>query len=483
MLAQQSKPWLLVALLGAVFLGNIDVAVVNIALPAIHASLHASDAELELIVSGYTLAYGVSLITCARLGYLRGYLRMFILGLGVFTLTSLACGLAPNALVLVMMRIIQGIGTAMMVPQVLTGIQINFEGAARVRAIGLFTIVLSGSAILGQILGGVLVSANLFGATWRPIFLINVPIGVILMILAATFLPVDQRQQGQRLDLGGVATLSAALLLLVVPLIFGQDAGWSVWIWICFLASLPAFAIFVGWERKLARRGGSPVLNLRLLTRLPIVYGLACLALSNVTYFAMLFVLALYLQQGLGETPTYAGLILVPWVAAFGIAGPLVGRLPATGRRLAPLLGTLLLAASYASLGVTLLAGVTTGPLFMSLLGIGGFSLGLQFTALVTLLTSSVKSRDAADMSGLLNTIPRIAGVLGVAVFGSLYLSLVPGKGQGIAIHAFTIVLFAFAATAFLAAVAAYLSLHYAKSAASDDAVVLRQERLSEVEG
>jgi MFS family permease len=453
------RGWLLAALLGAIALGNIDVAVVNIATPSIHEALHASGAQMELVVSGYTLAYGVLLITSARLGNIRGYRSMFLLGLGVFTLSSLACGLAPNALFLWLARVIQGVGAALMVSQVLTGIQLNFAGNARVRALGMYTIVLSGSAVLGQILGGVLVSANLFGAAWRPIFLINVPIGVILMIMGRSFLPADQPQRSQRLDLAGVTALSIALLLLVTPLIFGQDEGWPVWIWICLGASIPAFVVFVALERRLTLAGGSTLMNLRLLTRPRISWGLVCLTLANGTYFAMLFVLALYLQQGLGETPTYSGLVLVPWVAAFGIAGPVIGRLSARNRLLAAPFGTLMLAASYAAIGISLLVGVTNGLLLVALLAAGGLGLGLQFTSLVAHLTNSVESHDAADISGLFNTITRVAGVLGVAAFGSLYFGLASNAGRVGAIQAFTIVTFALAAASLLATVAASLSI------------------------
>lgn len=453
------KGWLLAALLGAILLGNVDVAVVNIATPSLHTNLHASGAELELIVSGYTLAYGVFLITGARLGTVYGYRRMFLFGLGGFTLTSLACGLAPNAVILVLLRFLQGLGAALMVSQVLTGIQLNFEGGDRAHALGLYTLVLSGSAVLGQILGGVLVSANLFGTAWRPIFLINVPIGICLMLIAVFFLPTDQQQQGLRLDLGGVTTLSIALLLLVVPLVLGQDAGWPAWVWVCLLASLFAFALFVVLERRLIGRAGSPLLNLALFTRPRITFGLICLALANITYFAMLFVLALYLQQGLGETPTSSGLALVPWVAAFGLAGPIVGRLPERERQLVAPIGTLILAASYAGIGISLLVGATAAPLLVILLGVGGLSLGLQFTALVAHMTNAVEKRDAADISGLINTVLRLAGVLGVAAFGTLYLGLAPTSGREVAIHAFTIVTFALAIASLLATVAAYLSI------------------------
>jgi MFS family permease len=462
---QHYKEWLLAALLGGIFLANVDVAVVNIATPSIQTHLHASGAELELIVSGYALAYGVLLITSARLGDLRGYGQMFLLGLAIFTLASLACGLAPSAVFLVLARIIQGVGAALMVSQALTGIQLNFEGDARVRALGVYTIMLSVSAVVGQILGGVLVSANLFGTAWRPIFLINVPIGILLLVMAGRFLPVDQGQRSQQLDLAGVVTLLIALLLLVVPLVLGRDEGWSTWIWVCLVASIPAFAVFVALERRLAARGGYPVLNLHLLTRPNISWGFVTVAAANSTYFAILFVLALYLQQGLGQSPTSSGLTLVPWVAAFGIAGLIVGRLPARARLLAAPVGAFILAMSYIGIGISLLAGITTGALLVTLLGIGGLCFGIEFTAMVAHLTNSVSSHEAADMSGLLNTIFRIANVIGVVAFGTAYLSLAPHPDQQTAIRAFTIIMLALAATALLTAITAYLSIRRPGSA------------------
>lgn len=157
------------------FITNVDVAIVNVAAPAIHEQLNASGSELQLVVSGYILSYAMLLITGARLGDIFGYRRLFLSGLGVFTVASLICGLAPNATVLIAARVVQGIGAAMLVPQVLTGIQLNCTGNARTRAIGLYSVALSVGAVAGQVLGGVLVSANLFETGWRPIFLIKRP--------------------------------------------------------------------------------------------------------------------------------------------------------------------------------------------------------------------------------------------------------------------------------------------------------------------
>lgn len=223
--AASARPgWALAALLGALFLGNVDVAIANIAAPAIQDGLHASGGALELIVSGYTLAYAALLVTGARLGQSRGYRQMFLAGLAGFTVASLACGLAPSALTLIVARVAAGGTAALMTAQVLTGIQLGFDGRGRARALGLYSVVLSAGAVVGQSLGGLLISADIGGATWRPAFLINVPAGVVLLWLAWRYLPAGRRQP-QRMDLAGVTVLAAATLLLVLPSSARNPAG------------------------------------------------------------------------------------------------------------------------------------------------------------------------------------------------------------------------------------------------------------------
>src|SRR5689334_17113655 len=205
----------LAALLGAMFLANVDTAIANIAAPAIHTGLQTSGGELELVVSGYTLSYAVLLVTSARLGQARGYRPVFLVGLVSFTVASLACGLAPDALALIVARIVAGGAAALMTAQVLTGIQVDFTGRTRARALGLYAMVLSAGAVAGQSLGGLLVSADLLGTTWRPAFLINVPCGLMLLWLSRPYLPRRQASPGAgEMDLAGVAVLTAALLLL-----------------------------------------------------------------------------------------------------------------------------------------------------------------------------------------------------------------------------------------------------------------------------
>ena len=213
---------LLAIVLVGQFMAFLDASVVNVAAPSIHAGLHASGAGLQLVVAGYTIAYAVLLVTGARLGDLLGHGRMFLAGLAVFTLASLGCGLASSAGVLVAFRFVQGTGAAVMIPQVLSLIQRTFSGVPRARAMSAYAAVLAGGVVVGQVAGGVLVSANLFGTGWRPVFLVNVPIGAALLVAGARQLPAGRAGAGRGLDLPGLLTLALAVLALVVPLVVGQ---------------------------------------------------------------------------------------------------------------------------------------------------------------------------------------------------------------------------------------------------------------------
>jgi MFS family permease len=420
----QRSGWLLTSLLGGMVLGNIDIAVVNVAIPSIRVSLQATAGELELIVSGYTLAYALLLITGARLGEIHGRRWMYLLGLTVFTASSLACGLAPNGAVLVGARSIQGIGAALMVSQVLTEIQVHFEGAARRRALRAYTAVLGISSVIGRALGGVLVSADILGTGWRPIFLINIPIGVGLIIISFVFLPTSEPSHRQKLDLAGVGLLSVGLLMLVTPLVFGQDQGWPLWAWLCLFGSVPVFALFVRVERRVADGDGYPLINVHVLTRKRISLALFSQASTRACYFALLFVLALYLQQGLGKSATYSGLVPVSFAATFALAGPVLGRVGPRVRRLAAPVGGLLMAVAFVGMAVGVSADMRGTAWLVLLLGIGGLGYGAAFSGTLTHLTKSVEPRYAPDVSGLFNTTLQIGGTLGVAVFGTVYLDL-----------------------------------------------------------
>ena len=411
---------LLAVLLIAPFMAQADATIANVATPSISAELGASGAELELVIGGYLVAFAVLLITGARLGQTHGYRRMFLAGIAVFTGASALSGLAPTPAVLIAARVLQGAGAALMFPQTLTGIQLAFTGPARVRAIGLYAIALSAGAVSGQLLGGALISADLLGSGWRAIFLVNVPIGLVALVAGARRLPADDDRASRRIDLRGVAALSVTVLLVVLPLVLGRADGWPAWTWVCFAASVPALALFVATQRGRAE----PLLNLHALAPRPVAFGLAAVAAATATYYALLFTLALYLQQGLGRSPLVSGLTLVSWVAAFGLAGQIVRRVPERRRPLVAPAGCLLLAAAYVALSASLFAGERSEVVLVVLLGAGGLGLGLQFSALVGHLTNAVAPRYAPDISGVSTTVMQIGGAVGAAGFGTLYLAL-----------------------------------------------------------
>ena len=299
---------LLPILLAAPFLAQLDATIANVGIPSIRSSLHTSGAAAELVIGGYLVAYAVLLITGARLGQTHGYKRLFVFGVTVFAGMSLVAGLAPNALVLVVARVAQGSGAAMMFPQAMTGIQLNFTGPARTRAIGHYAIALSTGAVVGQIVGGALIMANIAGTGWRAIFLINVPICLVVIATAMRFLPTDAKRGEARLDLIGAATLSVSVLLVVLPLTLGPGQGWPEWTWLSLAATIPTFWLFLRIQRRAVATGRPVLINVKFVSRAPIALGLIALAMATGTYYALLFTLAQYMQQGQRSSPLVSGL-------------------------------------------------------------------------------------------------------------------------------------------------------------------------------
>jgi len=443
--------WLLGVLLAGPFMAQADVTITNVAAPSIHADLGASGAALELVIGGYLIAFAVLLITGARLGQTHGYRRIFMLGTAAFSVASLLCGLAPSPTFLVVARVFQGAGAALMFPQTLTGIQLNFDGKRRARAIGAYAVALSAGAVTGQILGGALIAANIAGSHWRGIFFVNVPIGAAVIAAAARHLPADDEFTTRRIDLPGVATLSLTMLLVILPLVLGRSQGWPAWTWVCLAASVPAGVLFLAAERRITATGGSPLVNVRVIARPRVSWSLLTLLGTTGTYYALLFTLAQYLQRGLGHTPFVSGLTVVPWVAAFGLAGQLVRRLPPRAVRLAPAGGCLLLSASYLALSVALFTHHHAEVFVIVLLAAGGLGLGIQFSSLIAHLTTVVPVDFASDISGVSTTVMQIGASVSIAAFGTLYLSLTTHGGTGPATHAFAITTAAFAVVALLA--------------------------------
>lgn len=434
--ALDPRRWLiLTVILAAPLLAIFDQFVVNVAIATVQRDLHASFGQIQLVVAGYALAYAILLITGGRLRDSWGRKRTFMLGLGGFTLASACCGLAPTPEVLIVARILQGCAAAAMTPQTLAIIRVTFPGRELSTAFAIYGMVLGLSGILGQVLGGLLLRADLFGLSWRPIFLINLPIGLAATV-AAGFLLRENRVPGARgLDLGGVALATPGLFLLVFPLVVGSDQGWPLWSWLCLAAALPVLALFVAFERHLARRGGAPLLELRLFQNRTFVLGLLVQLLlysANAGYF---LTLALYLQLGLRFTPLHAGLTFAPDAIGFFIAATLSARLiPRFGSHVlvagvcVRIVGLLLVIATAHHFG----AGASTLALLPGVF-LQGFGSGSVSAPLLGYVLGGIPGRDAGAASGLLTTMQQIAGALGVALIGLVFFALLARGAGGVA--------------------------------------------------
>jgi EmrB/QacA subfamily drug resistance transporter len=442
---------LAVILLGY-FMAILDVAIVNVALPTIRSSLHSSGAGLQLSVSGYTISYAVFIVTGARLGDLWGHARMFRGGLVLFTLASLACGLAPDTGALVAFRLVQGLGAAAMMPQVLSLIQRTFAGQSRMKAMSIYTAVISGGAVAGQVLGGVVISANLFDSGWRLCFLVNVPVGVVVLIASLRVLPKDKGEPGRGLDPLGVAVLTPAVLAVVVPLVMGHDEHWPLWGWLLLGAGAIGLGLFAVVEARVGRRGGSPVIPGRVLRHPGFAVSIGTLFLAMVLMMGMMFAITLHLQSALHFTALDSGLAYAPQAVAVFAVAMTWRRLPPRWYVRAVVAGFLLLAAVTALLALELHHGGTGGFARWVLLGLMGVGLGLGFSPLLGLMLARVPLADAADASGVISTLNQLGQVTGVATIGTLFLNLDGAGTLAASAHAVTVVCLAAAVLALLGA-------------------------------
>jgi MFS family permease len=413
----------------------LDTNIVNVAIPSMHADLHASGALLQLIVAGYTIAYAVLLITGARLGDILGHRRMFRAGVLLFTLTSLGCGLAPTAGVLVGLRFAQGAGAAVMIPQVLSLLQRTYQAPGpRARAMSLYATVISGGAVLGQVVGGVLISADVFGSTWRSVFLVNVPIGIVVL-LCTGMLPGERDLTGRRLDLPGLLVLTPAVLAFVLPLVLGQPLDWPAWGWALLVASVPGFGLLGFVEHRVAGRGGQPILPRALLGLPGVLAGIGGLFASMMLFGGWLFGFALELQDGRGDSALRAGLTFAPAAVAFALVSLNWQRLPARYHAALPVFGFALNGLGLLALGLLFRYGSGVSDFWVyAASAVAGAGMAAAFGALMTRVLSRVPVAIAADASGVIVTVNQLGIVTGVATFGTLYLNLagrLPGSLGG----------------------------------------------------
>ena len=418
-------------ILSATFMSLFDIFVVNVAAPSIQRSLHASSATLELLVAGYSFTYAAGLVTGARLGDLHGRRRLFVGGLLLFAASSLLCGLAPSTAVLVVARLAQGFGAAAMVPQVLALATVSFAPAERPRVFSLFGVTVGLGTVSGQILGGVLLHLDLLGLGWRPIFLVNVPIGAVAAVLARRLLPESRPPAADRLDPLGVVLLGGGVGCLTVPLVLGRDVHWATWTWCSLAAGALLLATFIAWERRLGRRGGHPLLPLELFGHRAFNVGL----LVNLGFFgffgSMLLTLAVFLQEGLHDSPLRAGLTFGPLGVAFALSSLAGRRLSArfgtatvvAGTAIS-LAGALALTASVHAVGLSL-TSLELAPV-LALIGVGN---GLVIPLIVSGVLQSVPASSAGAASGVLTTVQQFSMVLGIATVGTVFFDRLASAG------------------------------------------------------
>jgi EmrB/QacA subfamily drug resistance transporter len=422
--------WLALAvMLVGPLLGVIDFFIANIGINSIRSSLHAGFGEIELVVAGYGLTYAVCLITGGRLGDIYGRKKIFILGLIGFTSTSALCGLAPNATSLVIWRLLQGCTAAVMFPQALSFIHVNFAGSAKRLAFSIYGAAIGFGSILGQILGGFLIEANVFGLGWRPIFLINVPIGLATVSTAWLVLRESHSDKPPRLDPIGTVLLSVALFLLSFPFMEGRDAGWPAWAWIALAASVPLFAAFLRWENRLARIGATPLVEPRLLRDRGFLVGIGVTCIYFAGHTSMLLVLCLFLQLSLNLNPFQAGLSLAPFSFGFLLGSTFSGKLNGYLGRNSLHVGAAVLGVMLAALALE--ASSIHGQqnfLFLFSCFLYGIGRGLVTTPLFNTVLSGVPAQDAGAAAGIVSTAQQVANSVGIAVLGAIAFSVIPHR-------------------------------------------------------
>ncbi|MER5572968.1 MFS transporter [Streptomyces massasporeus] len=422
----------LFAVLLAAALPLVDFFIVNVALPTIGTDLAASESVLELVVAGYGVSYAVLLVLGGRLGDLFGRRRLFLAGMAAFGLTSLACGLAPGAWSLVAARVAQGASAAAMLPQVLATIQATTTGPRRARAMGLYGATAGLSMVAGQILGGVLVAADIAGTGWRSVFLVNVPVVLAGLVLAVRVVPETRSPRPEPVDVPGTFLLAGSLLTLLVPLTEGRAAGWPLWTWLSLAAFPFVTAAFYAVERRADREGRTPLVPPSLFALTSLRRGLLLVLPFSIGFSGFMFVIAVALQQGAGLGPVAAGLALVPLAVVFFVFSLL-------GPRLVARYGTRVVTAGAALQGVGLALMALAAWRFWPHLGfvellpgaaVAGAGQALQLPVVYRVILSEVPPARAGVGSGVMITTQQSALALGVATLGTLFLSLVPGMGM-----------------------------------------------------
>jgi MFS family permease len=423
----------LASVLIGVLLPITDFFIVNVALPTMARDLHASGGLLELVIAAYATAYAVLLVLGGRLGDAYGRRRLFVVGMISFTVASLLCGVAPTAGLLVAARAAQGAAAALMVPQTLSTIQATGDGQSRARGIAWYGATAGIGAVLGQVLGGLLVWANIDHTGWRAIFLVNVPVGIIGLILALRFVPETGGGRRSHLDWRGTLLLAGALTALLIPLTEGRVLRWPLWSWLLLAACPVLAAAFVAVEWRVERSGRLPLLPSAVVSLQSIRRGLLLICPFFAGFAAFMFVYALTSQGPLHYGPLTAGLTIAPLAVTFLMASLYMPRALARWGRRVVVAGSLIQAVGIVGLALTLVATwphpqpLLLAPAFCVI----GFGQGLVMPSLMRITLSEVAPSVAGAGSGVLTTSQQVSLAFGVATLGTLFLTLSSGSKLG----------------------------------------------------
>lgn len=418
----------LVVLLAATFMGILDVLIVNVAAPSIQRDLGASFGDIQLVISGYVLAYAVALTSGGRLGDSLGKKEVFLAGLLAFVVCSAGCALAPSVGVLIGLRVAQGFAAAVMLPQVLSIIQDVFPPDRRPRALALYGGTIGMGAAVGQIVGGALIHADVLGLGWRSVFWVNMPIGLAAAACVPFVLPKTGAMR-RPADIQGLVLTAVAMTLLVYPLVRGSDDGWPWWVWPAFAGSALSLVGLWSVERGREKAGRAPLITPSLFRDRGFTTGLGAALVFYSGNYGLFLLLAYVFQEGLHLSPLASGVGFLP--LGLGFAGAsLAGRRFAVRRGNAVLkVGAVTMAMGYLVLIVTLAPAPSASPHAEALvmapaLLIAGVGQGLVAAPLIGVILATVPPPEAGAASGVVLTVNQLASSLGVAVFGALFVAL-----------------------------------------------------------
>lgn len=427
------RRWLgLSILLLAAAMELLDTTIVNVAIPSIEEDLGATASQVEWVVAGYILTFAVLLVTGGRLGDAFGRRRVFMIGIAGFTLMSLACGAAATPDQLVTARLAQGASAALMIPQVLASIRATFPAEEHAKAYGMYGAFVGLATVSGPLIGGALVQADLWGLSWRPIFLVNVPVGILAAIGAWRFLPESTAPRREGFDVMGVGILTTALLLVTYPLVQGAGEPWTTGRMLTLAAAAPVLALFYLHERRRDRRGASPLVPFTLFRSRSFTGGFVVGLVFFGGVAGFFLALTITLQRDVGLSAIDTGLAFLPWsIGIFVASGIAVNTIERLGKLLI-VVGVALMTA-----GMSVLYVVVDGPareLSASDLVVGlalaGLGMGAVAPTLIDYVLRGVPLRDAGAASGVLNTALQVGGAIGVAVLGHLFFREQPIRVQ-----------------------------------------------------